>query len=84
MHHLLLVVPAQPCTACAMLCQLSLEICEKTAHTTGAAFSQLILSHPSELAQVEGLEVETLPALLLDGRQITAGQLPDRRALVKY
>ncbi len=79
-----LITMAHPCTACVILCNLSADVMHRLQKQYPQVECEFVtLHHPREMAQVEGLEVEKLPALLIDGEQVTAGSLPDRRAIAK-
>lgn len=76
---------AQPCTACVITCGLVKEILEKLRKTHLNFELELVeLEHIRDAASVEGLEVETFPAIIIDGEQVTAGSLPDRNMLKAY
>jgi hypothetical protein len=65
-----------------MLQGLVRETAEKAARLADADFEELLLSNPSQLYDVEGLEVETLPAVMVNGEQITAGTLISTKQLL--
>ena len=75
---------ANPCSACLIIDNLMRGLIYKTAEAMeDVEFIVEELRHPSECAGVAGLEVEKLPAVLIDDEQITAGGLLHRRQLVK-
>lgn len=77
-----LIVQRFPCTACVIVNGLSMETLEKVAsRRPGFTYEIFEVGAPSELAGIEGLEVEKLPALILDGVQRTAGSLLTPRQL---
>ena len=79
-----LVTMANPCSACLMIDGLMRGLLRKTAD--GMDNVELVieeLRHPKECADIDGLEVEKLPAVLIDGEQVTAGGLLHRRQLIK-
>ena len=80
-----LVTMARPCSACLIADNLMRELfAVMQGMNPDIIFQVDILHHPRELACVEGLEVETLPAVLIDGEQITAGSILHRRQLQGY
>ncbi|MDR3552957.1 MAG: hypothetical protein P4L75_07520 [Clostridia bacterium] len=78
-----LVVMAQPCTACVIINSLNMESLERVAAQCADFSWELVqITHPRRLKTVAGLEVEKLPAVIVDGEQLTAGSvLPPRRLL---
>ena len=57
---------------------------EKTAgQYEGVDFRTEALERPGDCARVDGLEVERLPAVIIDGEQVTAGGLLHRRQLAR-
>jgi len=70
------------CTACFITNGLSMESLEKVAkRRPDFTYEVVEISHPSQLRSVQGLEVEDLPALILDGVQRTAGTIVTPRQL---
>jgi hypothetical protein len=41
------------------------------------------LENLKNLHSIEGLEVESFPAVIINGEQITAGTIPDKRQIIK-
>jgi hypothetical protein len=84
MHHAKLVVTAQPCSACQITTDLITEtmgcVCKLRSDFD---YEIVVIGHPRELARVEGIEVEMLPAVLLDGEQISAGTVVAPRQILK-
>ena len=79
-----LVTMANPCTACMIVDNLLRVLLQKTvADLDGVALSIEELQHPRDCVGVVGLEVEKLPAILIDDEQITAGNLLHRRQLLQ-
>ncbi len=77
-----LIVQRYPCTACVIINGLSMESLEKVAlRRPGFTYEIVEVGDPSDLADVPGLEVEKLPALILDGVQRTAGSILAPRQL---
>lgn len=72
----------QPCNACVIIQGLVKEVVEKVTRLRNVELEERILTHPSQLYDVEGLEVETLPALLLNNEQITAGSIISTKQLL--
>lgn len=72
----------QPCTACVITGRLCEEIIEKVRRRYGDfEFCAVELESPSDAANIEGLEVEKFPAVIIDGEQVTAGSLPHPQML---
>jgi len=82
-----LITLANPCTACLITENLLKEVFAKTSISLQAKgiesveFETVTLNRPNELHEVEGLEVEKLPAIIIDGEQVTAGSLIHRQRL---
>ena len=75
-HNALLVMQKSPCTACVILNQLNYETLRKvSAARSDFAFEVVEIGHPSEDWSVPGLEVEKMPAVIIDGEQIAAGTI---------
>ena len=83
-----LITMANPCSACFMTDNLLRALIKKVAEQMKAEnknieFEIEILNHPRECAGIAGLEIEKLPAVIIDDEQITAGGLLHRRQLIK-
>ena len=77
-----LVTMIHPCSACQMIDCLMRDLFDSMKDTNpGVMFQVVVLNHPSELSSIEGLNEKNLPAVLIDGEQITAGTLLHRRQL---
>lgn len=85
-----LITLANPCTACLITENLLKEVFEKTQISLKARgienieFETVTLNHPQEIYNVEGLEVEKLPLVIIGGEQVTAGSLIHRRKLEQF
>ena len=85
-----LITLANPCTACLITENLLKEVFEKTSLSLksrgieSVEFETVTLNHPKEIYTVEGLEVEKLPAIIINGEQVTAGSLIHRRKLEQF
>jgi len=80
-----LVTMTNPCSACLIATDLLKGLFEKLSREEALFFVNweiLHINHPREFAKIEGLEVERLPAVLIDGEQITAGGLMHRRQMI--
>lgn len=78
-----LVSLKDPCTACHIIDGLIKETLEKVQKEFDNVEVKLVeLEHINEAAEVEGLEVEKFPAVLINNEQITAGSLLTKRQLV--
>jgi len=79
-----LITPAHPCSACLMVDSLLRGLFEKISpEFEDVDFRVEVLNHPKEYPSVGGLEVERLPAIIIDGEQVTAGNLLHKRQLIK-
>ena len=79
-----LVTMANPCSACVITDNLLRGLLDKVAgQMDNITVKTEILNHPRECAGVEGLEIEKLPAIIINGEQVTAGSLLHRRQLIK-
>ena len=78
-----LVTPQNPCSACSIAAELMRGMFEKmTGQYPDIEFTVSYVIHPRELRGIKGLEVERLPAVVIDGEQITAGGIMHRRQLL--
>ena len=83
-HHALLVVQKSPCTACVISNNLDLETLRKVAAARSDFTYEVVeINHPREVWSVPGLEVEHLPAVILDGEQIAAGNIISPRLIAQ-
>ena len=72
-----------PCNACLIITNLIKEMfCKLDKKNLDAEFRLVELTDIKDLCKVDGLEVEKLPAVIIDGEQITAGSLPNERYLI--
>ncbi len=77
-----LITLRNPCAACVIITQAAREVVAKLQKMFPELESgERMLERPGEAASVSGLEVERFPALLIDGEQVTAGTIPNRREL---
>ena len=84
-HHALLVVQKSPCTACVIANNLDHETLRKVAASrSDFTFEIVEIGHPSEVWSVPGLEVEHLPAVILDGEQIAAGNIVSPKLILQF
>lgn len=78
-----LVSLKDPCTSCNIIYGLIKEALEKVQKEYSNVEVELIeLDHIKKASEVEGLEVEKFPAVLVNNEQITAGSLLTKRQLV--
>ena len=74
-----------PCSSCAIIQNLNLEIIEKVrSKRPEIEYKQIILLNPKELYQIEGIEVEKMPIILLNQEQVSAGNLISSKQLVQW
>ena len=80
-----LVVQRPPCGACQVIEQLLRETLER-ATTEDNRFELMTheIRSPSELRGVPGLEVEKMPAVLINGEQVSAGRILTIRDVREY
>ncbi len=76
-----LVCLKYPCSACLIVQNLMREILPKVCTPRGITHKEIVLDDPRLIYTVEGAEVEKFPMLLLDGEQVTAGNLLHARQL---
>jgi len=80
-----LVTMAHPCQACFIAANLLEGLFIRLAADEPSVKWEIItLNHPRELKTVDGLEVERLPAVLIDGEQVSAGNVLHKRQLMEY
>ncbi len=84
-HHARLIVQKSPCTACVIVNHLNMETLQKIAASRSDFTWEIVeIGHPREVWQIEGFEVEKLPAILIDDEQISAGNIISPRQLAKF
>lgn len=84
MPKLTMITLEYPCTACIIIDGLLKEVLQKVKNTVPEVDTELIiLKHPKELYDIEGIEVEKFPILMLDGEQISAGSLLTPKQIAK-
>jgi hypothetical protein len=72
-----------PCTACLMIYQTVKESIDRIlADYEGLEVEYIELENLKSIHQINGLEVEKFPALLINDEQITAGSVITKRQLV--
>lgn len=77
-----LVSLKNPCTSCHITYGLIKEVLEKVQKEHNNVDVKYVeLEHIKEAKQIEGLEVEKFPAVLINSEQITAGSLITKRQL---
>ncbi|MGB4632305.1 MAG: thioredoxin family protein, partial [Tepidanaerobacteraceae bacterium] len=68
----------EPCSACLILNNLVKEIIAKLQKKFDNLDIQYVeFSNLARIHEIEGLEVEKFPAIIVNGEQVTAGELPD-------
>ncbi len=73
---LTLVVQRPPCGACQVIEQLLRESLERAVREDERLSLHVReIRHPSELRDVPGLEVEKMPAVLVNDEQVSAGRI---------
>lgn len=73
-HKIVMVDLLHPCTACLITDNLLKESLEKVKKSRDDVdVEYIVIDHPNELAGIEGVEVEKLPLLIIDGEQVSAG-----------
>lgn len=77
-----LVTLNEPCNACIIISNLIKEIfIHLEKELPAVAFEVIELDHIKKVKEIEGIEVEKMPIILINNEQITAGSLPDRKYL---
>lgn len=81
MFKVRLITQKQPCSACVITTNLNMETMDRIQKLRDDIDYELIeINHPKELMDIEGVEVEKLPIITVNGEQITAGTImPVRR-----
>ena len=83
--ELMLVVQRPPCGACQVIEQLLRETLERAMREDERIELRVTeIRRPSELRDVPGLEVEKMPAVLIDGEQVSAGRILTIRDVQEY
>ena len=78
------VVLHYPCSACFIIGGLVREMLDKLQIKMDFIdVEYLVLENLKNLHSIEGLEVESFPAIIINGEQITAGTIPDKREIIK-
>ena len=78
-----LVSLKDPCTSCHIIYGLIKEMLEKVQKEYSNIEVKFIeLEHIKKAAEIEGLEVEKFPAVLINNEQITAGSLLTKQQLI--
>jgi len=80
-----LITLKDPCTACVIIDGAVKEILQKIKKEYENVNIECIeLKNLSEVHKIEGLEVEKFPAVLLNGEQITAGNILSKKQMIAY
>jgi hypothetical protein len=75
----------QPCTACLIIDNLLKETLTKLQKEEPRFEVEFIeLDNLKQVGMVPGLEVEKLPALLINDEQVTAGSLPSKQQITSW
>ena len=78
-----IVTLKEPCSACLILNNLVKEIIAKLQKKFDNLDIQYVeFSNLARIHEIEGLEVEKFPASIVNGEQVTAGELPDINYLI--
>jgi hypothetical protein len=78
------VILQNPCSACFIMAGLVREMFDKLQKRIGYIDVEYTeLENLKNLHSVEGLEVESFPAIIINGEQVTAGTIPDKREIIK-
>lgn len=73
-----------PCSACFIIGGIVKEMFDKLQKEMDVIDVEYIeLENLKNLHGIEGLEVESFPAIIINGEQITAGTIPDKREIIK-
>lgn len=80
-----IVTLSKPCSACYMIEGLVREIFNKLKGEFPLLnIDYIVLDDLKQVTSIEGIEVEKFPAVLINGEQITAGSVPDKRQIKKF
>ncbi|HEY5583280.1 MAG TPA: thioredoxin family protein [Ruminiclostridium sp.] len=73
-----------PCSACFIIGGLVREMFDKLERKMDyIEIEYKQLENLKNLHSIEGLEVERFPAIIINGEQITAGTIPNKREIIK-
>ncbi len=82
-HKIKLIDLSQPCTACLITCNLLVESLEKVKKARSDVEVEIVtLEHPRELTSFPEVEVESMPLLIIDGDQVSAGSFLTPRQII--
>jgi hypothetical protein len=85
MSKITIVTLSQPCSACYITEGLVREMFNKfKKEFPFIDIEYIILDNLREVANIEGIEIEKFPAVLIDGEQVTAGSVPDKNQIIKF
>jgi len=85
MFYTKMVVARSPCSSCLIIGSLNQRALQKLADSREDVTFELVeIDHPSELAKIPGIEVEKLPAILINEEQISAGSIVPGRKLAEW
>lgn len=77
-----LVTLNEPCNACIIISNLIKEMFTYLERELPAVTFEVIeLDHIKKIKNIEGIEVEKMPIILINDEQVTAGSLPNRKYL---
>jgi hypothetical protein len=78
------VLLRDPCSACFIIGGLIKEMMDKLQKEMDCIDLEFTeLEDLKNLHNIEGLEVESFPAVIINGEQITAGTIPDKMEIIK-
>ncbi|MBZ9685995.1 thioredoxin family protein [Clostridium estertheticum] len=81
---IVVVLLQDPCSACFIIGGLMREMFDKLQKKMEIIDVEYRwLENLKNLHSIEGLEVESFPAIIINGEQITAGTIPDKREIIK-
>jgi hypothetical protein len=83
-NRITLISLEQPCSACLIIeGHINEMLAKLEKRQCGIEIQHIIIPDLKNVHSIEGLEVEKFPALIIDGEQITAGELPKIEQLLK-
>lgn len=83
MPKLSLITLEHPCTACIIIDGILKEVMQKVKVSVPDLETEIIiLKHPRDLYEIEGVEIEKFPILMLDDEQISAGSFMTAKQII--
>lgn len=83
--NITIVTLSQPCSACYIIEGIVRETFNKLKRDFPLMnIDYIVVYDLKKIHDIDGIEVEKFPAVLIDGEQITAGSIPDKKQIIKF